>query len=147
MVAVFYVAAIASSSAQLAGAIIAYAPTNQPPVSLWLPHMDHPPHAPATVSIFPRIEPVPEHPGKTVELGFFANARLLGSSEAAWHDEIRPDPHSSRPQPMVIVPAGYNSPVFVWTNAPAGTFVLTSVGTWPDGWSATSEPVTVTIAP
>jgi hypothetical protein len=120
---------------------------NQLTVQLWVPRMTTRAPAPATLHLFARVSPtVPAKKGDTVAVEFFSGTKRLGTEKGVWHDAVRPDPQSTRPQPMIIVPAGFSPAELVWSNAPAGTYALTARATQA-GATAVSAPVSVTIAP
>jgi hypothetical protein len=137
-----------------------YAQTNSPPatgdatnqlsVTLWLPHMAEPVHAPATIHLFAQVtSQLPEQKADLARVDFFADAKRLGSGTAFWHEGLRPDPHSNRPQPMIVSRAGFTLATMVWTNVPAGTHVLTARAAVSAGGGATavSPPVNITVQP
>lgn len=122
--------------------------TNAFSVSLWLPHPGEPFHAPATIRLFARIRSgTAAQKGDVPQVQFFANASLLGSATAVWHEGMKPNPNSSRPQPMIVRLPGYSPAMFVWSNAPAGTYTLTAQATGPGGVKAVSPPANLTIVP
>jgi hypothetical protein len=137
-----------------------FAQTNLPPgtgdstnllsVTLWLPHVADPVHVPATIHLFASVtSQLPEQKGDVAQVDFFADAKRLGSGTAFWHEGFRPDPHSNRPQPMIVSLPGFSLATMDWSNAPAGPHVLkarASVG-GGGGVTAVSPPVTVTVQP
>jgi len=121
--------------------------TNQLSVTLWLPRAGEPVHAPATIRLFARVlSQMPAHKGDVALVDFFADAKRLGSGTAFWHEGIRPDPHSNRPQPMIVSLPGYSIASMVWTNAPLGAHVLTA-SVSVAGTTAVSPPVNITVLP
>ena len=137
-----------------------FAQTNPPPatgdstnllsVTLWLPRAAEPVHAPATIHLFARVtSQLSEQKGDAAQVDFFADAKRLGSGTAFWHEGFRPDPHSNRPQPMIVSLPGFSLATMVWTNVPAGTYVLTARAavSGGGGTTAVSPPVNITVQP
>jgi hypothetical protein len=122
--------------------------TNQLSVTLSvLPRSSEPMHAPATFHIFADVRSLaPANKGDSLPVNFFVDTNFLGSAKVTWHDGIRPDPHSTRPQPMIVVMAGFSFASMVWTNVPAGSYALTAQVTG-SGVTAISEPVNITVQP
>ena len=85
------------------------------------------------------------HKGDSVTIDFFANTNKLGSQKCVWHEGIRPDPHSRKFQPMIIVAPGFGGVSFDWTNAPAGSYKLTARASGLHGLSAVTTPLHITI--
>jgi len=124
--------------------------TNQLSVTLWLPRAAKPLHAPATIHLFAHVtSQMPEQKGDVAQVDFFADAKRLGSGTAFWHEGFRPDPHSNRPQPMIVSLPGFSLATMVWTNVPAGTRVLTARASVSanGGVTAFSPPVNITVQP
>jgi hypothetical protein len=86
------------------------------------------------------------HAGDSMTVDFFANTNRLGSRKYAWQDKIEPDPHSLKPQPMIIVAAGFYGGDIVWSNAPAGSYALTARACGWHGHSDVSVPINITIS-
>jgi hypothetical protein len=137
-----------------------FAQTNPPPatddstnllsVTLWLPRAGEPVHAPATIHLFASVaSQLPGQKGDVARVDFFADAKRVGSGTAFWHEGFRPDPHSNRPQPMIVSRPGFSLATMVWSNAPAGTHVLTARAAVSGGGGVTavSPPVNVTVQP
>ena len=122
--------------------------TNQLSVELWLPHTNEPIHAPATIRLFGRVAShLPAQKGDVASVDFFANAKLVGSGNAFWHEGMRPDMHSNRPQPMIVSLPGFSIASMVWTNIPAGAYVLTARVSVADGVTAVSPVLNITVQP
>jgi hypothetical protein len=124
--------------------------TTNPPlvVRLWLPKNAESLHAPAAVHIYARVTSLQSgHEGDKVQVDFFADAKAIGSSQSFWRAGKRPDPNSNRPQPMIVLLPGFAPTALTWSNAPAGTHVLTARATQNNGDTAISPPVSVTILP
>jgi hypothetical protein len=138
----------ASSLAQTAGLPATDDSTHQLSVSLWLPQNNRPLHAPAGIQIFAFVSSsASAQKGEVVRVDFYADVKALGSTKVVWHEGIHPDPHSNRPQPMIIVPPGFSPATFVWSNAPAGSYTLTARATAVGGVTVVSPPVSLTVLP
>jgi len=103
-------------------------------------------HAPAGIFILAGVTTkVGAHAGDTVTIDLFANNNKLGSRKSVWHDAIKPDPHSRKFQPMIMVAPGFGWVDFTWSNAPAGSYALTARASGLHGLSVVSAPVNITI--
>ncbi len=103
-------------------------------------------HAPATISLHADVSlDVPARAGDSVQVEFYANKKCLGSRKSVWHDTVRPNPHFHDFQPMHITPAGFRPVELVWNNPPVGTYALTAKAIGPNGLSAVSAPVNITV--
>ncbi len=121
---------------------------NQLSVRLWIPRAGEPLHAPATIHIVARIvTSTPAHKGDVVAVNFFADAQPIGSGMAVWHDGLKPDPHSNRPQPMIVSLPGFSATSVVWSNAPAGSHALTARVAGPGSTPVVSPPIDVVVLP
>jgi hypothetical protein len=89
----------------------------------------------------------PAHAGEVVNVEFFANTNSLGSRQSVWHDAIRPPSTSGQAMPMFIMAPGFYPARLVWSNAPAGSYVLMTRATGTNGLSAVSPPVNLTVLP
>jgi hypothetical protein len=104
--------------------------------------------APANISIGAYVTPrAPAHAGEVVNVEFFANANSLGSRQSVWHAAIRPHASPGQTMPMFIMAPGFYLAQLVWSNAPAGSYVLTARATGATGLSAVSPPVNLTVLP
>ena len=103
-------------------------------------------HKPAHIFILADVTTaVAAHAGDSVTVDFFANTSKLGSRKSLWHNAVKPDPHSRKFQPMIIVDAGFGGVDFDWSNAPAGSYALTAKAYGLHGLSAVSAPLNITI--
>jgi len=136
-----------SSHAQTSASPATDGSTNQLSVRLWLPRNSVGLHAPATIRIFAWVtSSASAQKGDVLPVDFFADAKPIGSGKAVWHEGIRPDPHSNRPQPMIVSLPGFSPASMVWSNVPAGNFVLTAQAS-AHGVTAMSAPASVTVLP
>jgi hypothetical protein len=140
--------AAAAGFAQTAAPPAADGSTNQLSVSLWLPRTAEAPHAPAAIHMYAYVaSSAPAQKGDVVRIDFYAGTNLLGSNEAVWHAGIRPDPHSNKPQPMIVSLPGFSPASMVWSNVPAGTYALTARASEAGGATAVSPPANLTVQP
>jgi hypothetical protein len=85
-------------------------------------------HAPIDLFLAATVEPTEKVKAKDIMwVHFFANAKKLDTRIGYWHERM-----------------GYG---FLWTNVPAGNYVLTAKAYDFHGFSAVSSPVTKTIRP
>ena len=89
--------------------------------------------------------------GDVVNIDFLDGTNELCSSKAVWHDGMNPTIYramhpGATAVPQIVVPAGFAYTGCVWSNAPAGSHVLTAHSS-VQGLSAVSAPLSFTIAP
>ncbi|HEX4350311.1 MAG TPA: hypothetical protein VH251_07980, partial [Verrucomicrobiae bacterium] len=122
--------------------------TNQFSVTLWLPRAGEPVQAPATIHLFASLtSSMPGKKGDMATVDFFAGAKPIGTGKALWHDGVRPNMHSNKPQPMIVSRPGFSFASMIWSNVPAGAYVLTGRASLSDGETAVSPPVNITVQP
>ena len=82
----------------------------------------------------------------TFQVEFLANTNSLGLRTSGLTSAgVRPRRGSVTPTFMVVV--GFPQLELLWTNAPAGSYVLTAKATNNQGRSTVSAPVTITVRP
>ena len=122
--------------------------TNQFSIGLWVPRSSDL-HAPAIVDIqaYVHLRDFAPKVGDFINVQFFANSNLLGSSKAIWHDEIRPHVPPGSAMPMWVQAAGFYPAKWHWTDVSAGSYSLTAQGTWTNGLVSVCVPLNITVLP
>jgi hypothetical protein len=103
-------------------------------------------HAPATITLW--AEPSARtlsHSGDSVLVEFYAGDNEVGSKKSAWQNGPHTNTDSHTGQNVLVPHPGFQSVTLDWTNATAGTYVVTAKVTDSKGHAATSARVKVRV--
>lgn len=116
-------------------------------VEISIPPADGEFHAPTNIEVVAYVVLNNGQAGDVVNVDFFANSNKFGSAKAKWHGAVFPpnDPHSFHY--MHVLPAGFDPLQAVWKKPRPGSYSLTAKASGPNGLSAVSQPVKITVLP